>query len=62
VLLPGRPQGSHHLPWDMFSIPTKAVRLPEADGWGGEFVFAKAAGRGSKRSGLTNAIAENLNA
>ena len=24
VILPGRPQGSHHLPWDEFSIPTKA--------------------------------------
>ena len=61
TILPGRPQGSHHLPWDKFSIPTKAVRVPEAGGWGGELVSAKAAGGDFRRGGTTNATAENLN-
>ena len=61
TVLPGRPQGSHHLPWDIFSIPTKTVRVPEAGGWGGEFVSAKTAGGGFWHGVTTNATAKNRN-
>jgi hypothetical protein len=54
--------GSRHLPWDRFSIPTKAVCPLGADGWGGERVFAKAAGRDFRPGGRTNAIAKTPNA
>jgi hypothetical protein len=62
AILPGRPQGSHHLPWNKFSIPKKAVHLPEAGGGGGELVSAKVARGDFRRGGTTNATAENLNA
>ena len=62
VILPGRPQGSHHLPWDKFSIPTKTVGVPEVGGWGGELVSTKAADGDFRHGGTTNAIAENPNA
>jgi len=54
--------GSDHLPWDRFSIPTKAACPPAADGWGGECVFAKAAGGDSRPGGRTNAIVKTRNA
>ena len=57
AILPGRPQGSHHLPWDKFSIPTKAVRVPGGGGWDGEFVSAKIAGGDFRLGVTTNATA-----
>ncbi len=61
VILPGRPQGSHHLPWDKFSIPTKAVLMPGGGDWDGEFVFAKIAGGDFRLGATTNATAKNRN-
>jgi hypothetical protein len=54
--------GSHCLPWDRFSIPTKAVCPPGAGGWDGELVCAKVVGGDSRRGGITNATAKNRNA
>jgi hypothetical protein len=54
--------GSRNLPWDRFSIPTKAAYPPGAGDWGGERVFAKAAGGDSRPGGRTNAIAKTPNA
>lgn len=54
--------GSRHLPWDRFSIPSKAACPPGADGWGGERVFAKAAGGDFRPGGRTNAIVKTPNA
>jgi hypothetical protein len=62
VILPGRPQGSHHLPWDEFNIPKKAGCVPGAGGLDGERVFVKAAGGGFRRGDTTNATVGNLNA
>ena len=62
AILPGRPQGSHHLPWDKFSIPKKAGDVPGVGDWDGERVFAKAVGGDFRPGGTTNAIAENPNA
>jgi len=61
TILPGRPQGSHHLPWDTFSISMKTVRVPEAGDWGGELVSAKTAGGGFWHGVTTNATAKNRN-
>jgi len=61
AILPGRPQGSHHLPWDKFSIATKAVGVPGGGDWDGEFVFAKTAGGDFRLGATTNATAESRN-
>jgi hypothetical protein len=53
--------GSYHLPWDKFSIPTKAVHVPEVGGWDGELVSAKTAGGGFEHDVTTNATAESQN-
>jgi len=59
---PRAAQGSRNLPWDRSSIPNKAVCLVGAGGWGGEGVFAKAAGGHSRPGGRTSAIAKIPNA
>ena len=61
TILPGRPQGSHHLPWDKFSIATKTVGVPEVGGWGGELVSTKVADEDFRHGGTTIATAGNLN-
>ena len=58
---PRAAQGSHYLPWDRFSIPTKAVCLPGAGGWDGGLVCAKVAGGGFRPGVTTNATVESLN-
>ena len=58
---PRAAQGSHHLPWDRVSIPTKAVCLPGAGGWDGGLVFARVAGGGFRHGVTTSATVESLN-
>jgi hypothetical protein len=51
--------GSHHLPWDTFSIPTKELRLPEGGAPDGEFVSAKTAGGDFRLDLTTNVTAKS---
>ena len=54
--------GSYHLPWDKFSIPTKAEHVPEVGGWDGELVSVKAADGDFRHGATTNATAKTRNA
>ena len=47
---PGCPKGSNNLPWDVSSIQQKSAPRPEADGWDGVPVCAKAASRDTRRA------------
>ena len=59
---PRAASGSQQLPWDNFSISTKAVCPPGVGSWGGERASAKAADGGSLRGGRSNATAKIRNA
>jgi len=55
-VLPGRPQGSGNLPWDVARIAAKRVRPPGAGGWDGVFAYARDVGGGIGPANGTSGI------
>jgi hypothetical protein len=57
-ILPGRPQGSVNLPWDVARIATRGADRPAVGGWDGGFACARGVGRGIRRGSGTSGTAE----
>lgn len=57
-VLPGRPQGSGNLPWDVARIAAKRGRPPEGGGWDGGFACARDVGGGIRPGSGTSGTAK----